>query len=149
MAWAARGVHGQLRADDLDQVRAGERGLVALRGHLRQPEPIHLLPSRLATGTVGLAAGGVLDGQAAGIGAPRGPQLREGQLFRFARPSRLLRRTQLRRRQLMPLREGEVSRRPLPQLRRALRPGGDALRGDTGGLGDTGGGVHRQPLETA
>ena len=44
LAWALLGVDGQLRANDLHQVGAGERGLVDLLGGRGQAAPIKRLP---------------------------------------------------------------------------------------------------------
>src|SRR5258708_3338744 len=40
LTWAALGIDGELRADDLDQVGAGERGLLDLFGRIGDERPV-------------------------------------------------------------------------------------------------------------
>ena len=91
-------VDGQLRAHQLDHVGARERGLVDVRGHLRDVRPVkgaaRLGAPRIARRIVCVA----VEHQAARIGAPLLLERRPRQRFRFGGAGGFLRGRQSARR---------------------------------------------------
>ena len=141
-------IHRQQRADQLDEVRAGERGLVDMR---RPCAPAARGPTRCAVPRGAHARFGVrgaVQSQTARIGAPLLFQFGPRHRFRLGRAGGLLRGSQLLRGRRT-VDDDEVVARPFPQPRGAPRPRPDALLGDTGDLGHPGVLVDRNPLEAA
>jgi hypothetical protein len=147
-------VDGQLRADQLDHVRAGERGLVDARGHARQPRAVQRgARTRAAAHRRGAPRAPrfkvryAVELQTARIGAPLffefGPRQRLG----FDRARGLLRGRQLRGGRF-PVDDNQVVARPFAQPGRALRPRLDARLGDAGDLSHPGMLIDGRPLES-
>ncbi|SIH07095.1 Uncharacterised protein [Mycobacteroides abscessus subsp. abscessus] len=156
---AGVGEQGQLRADDLNEIRARQRRLIGAGGHRRHGTPIYRHTGagdpgrggarRVFARGAGLTLRRTRQHQTARVGAPLRAQLSPRQRLGFTRPGGLLRGRQLRLRQLRRGADnGQIVRCPLPQLGRSLRPRGNVFRVDPGDLRHPRGGVDRPPLNT-
>jgi hypothetical protein len=139
-------IDGQLGAEQLHQIGAGERRLINLGCHRRQPTAVKRRHRRgQSCPRRGLVRGGI-DRQSPCVVGPHEAQLGPWQLFGFGRAGGLLRGGQLRLGGLCAIDQHEIVSRPFPQLRGAARPCRDRRRGDAGHLRLAGGRINRCPL---